>query len=114
MLISNLFVRHKTPAPRFAPALFLALLAIFVILGQAKPVVGLVGIGTTAIVTAVLIELNRERIWETYRKTYKKEKGLKGLWTAPTRVYYNVNVYLLWPFVFFLGAICLWAAYTMS
>ena len=114
MLISNLFVRHKVPPPRFAPALFLTLLAVFVLLGNTKPVVGLVGIGATVIVAAVLIELNRDRIWDTYRKTYKKERGLKGKWTEPNVIYYNLNVYLLWPFVLFLGLLCLYAAYILA
>jgi uncharacterized membrane protein len=114
MLISNLFVRHKVPPPRFAPALFLSLLAVFVLLGNTKPVVGLVGIGCTVIVAAVLIELNSDRIWETYRKTYKKESGLKRKWTEPNRLYYNLNVYFLWPFVFCLGLLCLYAAYVTA
>jgi hypothetical protein len=114
VLLSNLFVHHKPPQPKFAPGLFLALLAAFVLIGQTKPVYGLVGIGTTAIVASVLILLNRDRIWEMYQKTYKKQKGVAGMWTRPNRVYYTINVYLLWPFVLFLGLICLWAAYAVS
>jgi hypothetical protein len=114
MLMSNMFLRHKTPRPRFAPALFILLLAAFAIIGQARPIIGLVGIGTTAIITGVLVEINRENIWETYRKQYKKNKSLKALWTAPNRVYYNINVVFLWPFIVFLGILCLWAAYMLS
>ena len=114
MLLSNLFVRHKVPPPRFAPGVFLALLAAFVILGNSKPVYGLIGIGVTTVIAGLLVELNRDRIWEMYLKTYKKQKGLKGLWTKPNLVYYNLNVYFLWPFVMFLGAMCLYAAYVLS
>ena len=114
MLISHFFVRHKTPAPRFAPGLFLGLLASFVLLGDVKPVFGLVGIGTTLIVTAVLVELNRQRIWDNYLKTYKRQKGLKSLWRKPSPVYYTINVAFLWPFILFLGLICLWAAYILA
>jgi hypothetical protein len=114
MLISNLFVKHKVPQPRFAPGLFLALLAVFSLVGQYRPVVGLVGIGTTAIITSVLIELNRKRIWENYRKGYKKIKGLKGIWTEPNKVFYTLNVAFLWPFILFLGVICLWAAIVLA
>ncbi|HUD11883.1 MAG TPA: hypothetical protein VMS08_05710 [Candidatus Saccharimonadia bacterium] len=114
MIMSNMFLHHKSPQPQFAPLLFVALLAIFALVGQARPIIGLVGIGTTAIITAVLVEVNRERIWETYRKQYKKQRGMKGLWTAPNRVYYTINVMVLWPFIFFLGFLCLWAAYALS
>jgi hypothetical protein len=114
VLISNLFIRHKSPAPRFAPLLFLVLLIVFAVLGQTNPVVGLTGLGTTAIITAVLVELNRERIWDTYKKTYRKQKGLSKALTGPNRIYYSINVRVLWPFIFFLGLICLWAAYNLS
>ncbi|HEY6736649.1 MAG TPA: hypothetical protein VI322_02940 [Candidatus Saccharimonadia bacterium] len=114
MILSGLFVRHKEPAPRFAPALFLAFLAGFTVVGQIKPVMGLVGLGTTAILTAVLIELNRKRIWMEYLKIYKKRKGLKGAFTKPNELYYNINVWFLWPFIFFLGLICLWVAYAYA
>jgi|ERR1700683_1545823 len=111
MLISNLFVRHKVPPPRFAPGFFLALLLVFVILGEYKPIFGLVGMGTTLVVASVLVELNRNRIWELYKKTYKHKAGLPGFWTKPDPVYYNINVMLLWPALFVLGVVCLWAAY---
>jgi len=114
MLLSNLFTKHKVPPPRFAPGVFLALLAMFVLLGNAKPAYGLLGIGTTVVIGGLLVELNRDRIWETYLKTYKKQKGLRGVWSRPNRLYYNLNVYFLWPFVMFLGAVCLWAAYALS
>jgi hypothetical protein len=113
MLISSLFVRHKVPPPRFAPGLFLFLLAVFALLGQDRPVFGLVGIGTTLIVAAVLVETNRGRIWELYKQNHKKSKGA-GPWSRPDPVYYNINVYFLWPFILFLGLSCLWAAYMVS
>jgi len=114
VLISNLFVRHKTPQPRFAPGLFLFLLALFLLLGDKRPVIGRVGIGTTAIVMAVLVELNRVRIWETYRKAYRKQKGMRGLWTEPADIYYTINVIILWPLILVLGVLCLYAAYIIS
>lgn len=114
MLISNLFVKHKVPAPRFAPGLFLVLLAVFMLLGQNKPVYGLSGIGVTLVIAGILVEFNRDRIWESYKKTYRKQKGIAGMWTKPDPIYYNLNVYFLWPFIVLLGAICLWAAYMLS
>ncbi len=114
MLISHLFHRHKTPAPNFAPGLFLGLLVAFTILGQTKPIVALAGLGTTLVATGVLIELNRVRIWDNYRAEFKKNKGLKGLWAKPNPVYYTINVVFLWPFIIFLGVVCLWAAYILA
>ena len=114
MVISNLFVRHKTPQPRFAPGLFVGLLAAFVLLGQTKPLFGLVGLGVTAVVAAALVELNRVRIWEDYRKAYRKQKGLKGLMTQPNPAYYTINVVILWPLIMLLGVLCLYAAYVLA
>ena len=114
MLISRLFIRHKTLAPHFAPLLFIGLIASFAIVGQAKPVIGLVGLGTTLIITGTLVLANRQRIWENYRAGYRKSRGLSGLWTKPSPIYYNINVMFLWPFIVFLGLVCLWAAYGLE
>jgi uncharacterized membrane-anchored protein len=114
MLISHLFIHHKTPAPRFAPALFIGLLAAFAVLGQTKPVFGLVGIGVTAIVTGALVLLNRQRIWDNYSTQFKKNRKLKSIWVKPNPIYYTINVLFLWPFIIFMGFICLWAAYILA
>ena len=114
MLISHLFMRHRTPAPRFAPGLFLGLLIAFTLLGQDKPVVGLTGIGATLVAAGALVELNRQRIWDEYRKSYRKAKGLAGLWSKPDPLYYTLNVVFLWPLIIVLGIVCLWAAYALG
>jgi hypothetical protein len=114
MLISHLLIGHKTPAPRFAPGVFIGLIAIFALLGESRPVVALAGLGTVLIVAGALIEANRARIWDSYRKTYRKQKGLIGIWTKPNKMYYTINVVFLWPFIIFLGAICLWVAYSLA
>jgi len=85
-----------------------------VLLGQAQPIYGLVGIGTVLIVASVIVELNRQRIWDQYNKTYKKQAGVVGLWTKPNHVYYTINVAFLWPFILFLGICSLYAAYILS
>jgi hypothetical protein len=114
MILSHLFTRHKTPQPRFAPGLFVGLIIAFTILGQVKPVVGLVGLGTTLIVTGVLVELNRQRIWDDYRKSFRKQRKVASLWTKPNPVYYTINVMFLWPFIIFLGLVSLWVAYLVA
>lgn len=114
MLVSHLFVRPKTPGPRFAPGLFMGLVAGFSILGQSKPVFALAGLGVTLVVAGSLVILNRRRIWDTYRKSFRKTKGLKGMWTRPDPIYYTMNVVMLWPFIVFLGIVCLWASYVLS
>ena len=114
MLLQNLFIRPKTPPPRFAPGLFLGLLVVFVLLGQTKPIVGLAGIGTVLIIAAVMIEINRQRIWDDYKKSYRKQAGKSALWTKPNHLYYTINVAVLWPVVLLLGAVCLYAAYMLG
>jgi len=114
VLISHLLVHHKVPGPRFAPGLFIGLIAAFSLLGQTKPVFALTGLGTTLIAGGALIELNRQRIWDNYNKSFRKMKGIKGLWAKPNKVYYTINVVFLWPFIIFLGVMSLWAAYMLS
>jgi len=114
MLISHLLTHHKTPQPRFAPGVFLGFILAFVMLGQSSPVFGLAGLGTTLVVAGVLVELNRQRIWDNYAKSYRKLKGYKGIWTKPSPVYYTINVLFLWPLIIFLGFVCLWAAYALN
>ena len=110
-MFQHLFRRHKSPRPRFAPGLLLALIAVFVIILNSRPIVGLTGLGTTLVLAAALVELNRQRIWIDYKKSYKKQKGLAGRFTAPSITYYQINVLLLWPFIGLLGLACLYAAY---
>jgi hypothetical protein len=112
-MLSRLFFRHKIPQPRYAQGLFFGLILVFGAIAQVKPVVGLAGLGTVAIIAAALIELNRERIWNDYRAYFKKHKGVKGMWAEPKPIYYTLNVSFLWPFVACLGVLCLWTAYTL-
>ena len=109
-MFQHLFHRTKTPQPRFAQTLFIALIAVFVIILRTNPVVGLAGLGTTLLIAATLVELNRERIWTDYAKSFKKRKGLKNSLTAPNRIYYTVNIVFLWPFIAFLGLVCIYVA----
>jgi hypothetical protein len=113
-MFQHLFHQHKTPQPRFAQGLFLVLVAAFVIILRGRPVVGLTGLGTTLILAAGLVEANRGRIWTDYKKAYRKQKGLRGRLTAPDKIYYQINIYLLWPFIAFLGAVCLYVAANYS
>lgn len=109
-MISNFFHRHKTPEARFAPGLFLALVLICVILTRYQPAAGFSGLGVTLIIAAVLVEVNAARIWANYRKIYKKNKGIRGFWREPKQIYYDLNVWVLWPLVGLLGAACLWVS----
>ena len=114
MLVSNLLRRHKTPGPRFAPGLFLGLLVVFAVLGQTNAVFGLTGLGVTLVATGTLVEINRQRIWDNYRKSFRKTKGLRGFWTQPDPVYYTLNVVFMWPLIIVLGVFSLWAAYILG
>ena len=114
MLLSNLLIRHKTPQPRFVPALFLSLLIIFTVVGFARPIRSLVGLGTTLILASALVLANRRAIWDNYRKAYRRRAGLLSMMSAPAHIYYTINVRLLWPLIFVLGVACLWAAWLLS
>ncbi|MBW4062176.1 hypothetical protein HJC99_06400 [Candidatus Saccharibacteria bacterium] len=110
-MFHHLFRRNKTPQARFAPTLFLILITVFVIVMRARPVLGLAGLGTTLLVVAGLVIVNRDRIWDNYKKSYKKTKGWRGRFTELNKTYYYINVVLLWPFIAALGLVCLCAAY---
>lgn len=102
---------HRSPKPQFGESVLALLVVFFALMVQIRPIVGLTGLGTTLLVIAVLIELNRVRIWDDYKKAWKKRKGL--FWHAPHKIYYNLNVYVVWPLVALLGLACLWAAYNL-
>lgn len=114
MFLSHLLVRHKTPQVHFAEWLFLGLTAVFAIIGHEKPAVGLAGLGTVLILGAALVLLNRQRIWDNYKKDYRKNKGVSSFWRAPNHIYYTINVMFLWPFIMFLGVLSLYAAYMLG
>lgn len=112
--LRQLFRRTPTPRPHYASGLLAGFVVAFAIVCQTKPVVGLAGLGTVAIVAAALVELNRVRIWEDYKKAYKKQRGKKSGLRAPNRLYYTINVALLWPAILLLGVLCLYLAYTLA
>ena len=113
-MFQHLFHRPKKPQYRFAPTVFLGLIAVFIVILQMRPVLGLAGLGTTLILAAALVILNRERIWFDYKKSYKKKKGLHGKLTKPSSIYYSMSVFLLWPFIAGLGVVSLIAAYVFQ
>lgn len=104
------FGRNQLPAPRFTQGVWMLLVVIFASLSMARPVLGLAGLGTILILSAVLIEANRQLIWQGYRSRYKQSKG-KGRWSEPRPLYYRLNVYVVWPLVFLLGVGSLIGAY---
>ena len=113
-MLSKLFHPHRTPRTSAVPFMFFALLASFTLMLNYRAIVGLVGIGTLAIVSAGLVIANRERIRADYHKAYKKRAHPKGSWYEPRDAYYRLNIYIVWPGVALLGALCLWAAWQLS
>ncbi len=113
-MLSKLFRHHRTSKPRYIQVLFFGLFLLFAIVAQVKPVFGLVGLGTLAILAAGVVELHSRRIWDEYRKGYKKQRRFTGLWHEPKEIYFRLNIYVLWPLVALLGALCLWVGYRLA
>jgi len=113
-MLAKLFRRHRSAQPHYAQGVFLGLLLFFVVAAQLKPVFGLIGVGLLAIFAAGVVELNSQRIWKDYRSAYKKQRRFTGLWHEPKQLYYQLNIYVLWPLVALLGVLCLLAGYSLA
>ena len=108
MMLMRAF-HHKRTQPRSKlPVAFLALLASFAVLTRFNLALGLAGIGSICLVGALLVEAGSSRIWDDYRKAYRKQRRFSGVWHEPKALYYQLNVYVLWPFVALLGAVSLY------
>ncbi len=104
------------PRARFASWSFLALLVLFASISTQRLAVGLTGIGAVLIISSILVEANKERIWDDYKKQYKYSKNdlLPKSWSEPNQLYYRLNIYLVWPTVFLLGLAAIYAAYLIA
>ena len=99
-----MFFHPKSKPANFASWTFAILVISFAWLSLSRPAVGLSGLGTVLILAAILIELNRETIWQGYLKGYKKSKDpLTEALRKPRQIYYSLNVYLVWPLFFLIG-----------
>jgi hypothetical protein len=108
-----MFFRKQEPAPHFAQGLFVLLLVIFSSISHVRPILGLTGLGVVLIIGSTLVLANSKRIWQDYTKHYKKLKR-KTPWGAPLKIYYQINVYVLWPLLLILGIVALVGAYYAS
>jgi hypothetical protein len=107
--------RNSTPKARFAGWAFVDLVAFFGAISLLRPVMGLAGLGAVLVLAAILVEANKDVIWQSYKKNYKKAKGpLKQFWSKPNDLYYQINVYVLWPVIFALGLASIYAAYLLG
>ena len=90
---------------------FVVLGILFLTIMNAKPVVGLSGLGAVLVLSALLVEANKDRIWEGYVENYKHNKAEM---MEPSRLYYRLNIYVAWPLVFLLGLASIYAAYILA
>jgi len=108
------WLKPKRPA-RFAVWAFVDLFALFAALSVYKPVVGITGLGAVLILASILIEANKEMIWEGYKQVYKKSSlEWRNQLSEPKEIYYKLNVYVIWPMMFFLGLLAILAAFLAS
>lgn len=99
---------HRTRKARFAEWSYLALLVLFAVIYTYSPSAGLAGMGAVLVLGSLLVEANKELIWESYKKGYKAKNS--SLWSKPDPLYYKLNVYLVWPLVFVVGLLAIAAS----
>lgn len=111
-----LFHRNHSRPARFIQWSFLELIVLFVVIATNKPAVGLAGVGATLVIASLLVLSNKDYIWDNYKKHYKKPKNSPLLvsLTEPTKTALTLNVYFLWPAIFFLGLASVYAAYLIG
>jgi uncharacterized membrane protein YidH (DUF202 family) len=109
------FYKTQPEAPLAQVGFYLLLLIAFAfaILTWYNPVVGLTGIGVILIATGIWTEVCASYVYNRYIKNIKRSKKMP-FWGRPSRFYYNVNIWILWPAVIVFGAVCLWAAYMLT
>ncbi len=106
---------RSAPKARFAGWAFFGLLLLFSSISLARPAAGLAGLGAVLVLGATLVEVNRDMIWQAYKKSYKKSKNpWSEYWNKPNELYNALNVYVIWPSVFLLGLAAIYAAYIVS
>lgn len=93
--------------------LLMLLILLFSAAVYVSPQISLAGLGTTLMILGVITELNADRIWRSYVKLVKKA-GHLSFWQRPNKIYYYLNVYILWPVVIGMGLWFVWLAYTLD
>ena len=64
----------------------------------------LFAIGLGLVLMAMYVEARHKQIWDSYKKTYKpKSNAFRNAISAPHKMVYQFNVYILWPLAFVLG-----------
>lgn len=107
--------KHRKPQARLAGWAFVDSVLLFAAIAYFKPAVGLAGLGAVMILASVVVEANHYRIWEDYKKTYKKSKDpVREFWAAPRQSYYRANIYFVWPLVFILGLVAVYTSYSLG
>ncbi len=110
-----MFFRKKSKPANFAGWAFIDLVALFSALTYFRPVVGLTGLGSVLILAAILVEANKDTIWQNYKKQYKKSRyPVVDFFNRPTDFYYKLNVYIIWPLALTLGLLAIYAAYMVG
>jgi hypothetical protein len=100
-----LIVRHHHELGRAISWWFAAALAVGLLETQIHLSLGLYIVGILLVAAALLVEARSKSIWDDYRRRYRYRKGSRfpEFWTQPRRIYYLLNVWVVWPLVALTG-----------
>jgi hypothetical protein len=105
------FHRHQPPRIKIVQWAFLDLLVLFVVIATHKPSAGLAGVGSILVLASLSVVANKRSIYQNYRESYQKPKNRwLRIFTQTNQAVYKLNVYLVWPLIFFLGLAAIYAS----
>jgi thiosulfate reductase cytochrome b subunit len=105
----------KKIAGNYVSWAFVCLVLLYGAIAVHKPAIGLAGLGGIMILGSLQALANKDEIWNSYKKSYKKPKSeLMKTLNEPKLIYYQLNVYVLMPLMLVLGLAAIWTAWLLA